>query len=237
MFFDPLYLIMLVPAMILAGWAQWKVKSAYAEAQRHRSASGLSGAEAARRLLDAHGLARVAIERARGFLGDHYDPRQQVLRLSPDVYEGRNLAAVGIAAHETGHAIQHAQGYAPLSLRNAIVPLAATGSNFSMIMFIVGMMLAWWMHMFAIGKALMLVAIVLFALVVVFQLVNLPVEFDASRRARQVLVSNGIIAAAEDKEVGKVLNAAAMTYVAATITAILTLLYLIVRSGLLGGRR
>ena len=179
----------------------------------------------------------MGIEQARGLLGDHYDPRKKVLRLSPDVYNGRHLAAVGIAAHEAGHAIQHAQGYAPLQLRNAIVPLASTGSTFSIGIFVVGLLLANWMQMTGVGRALIIGAVFLFAAVVLFQLINLPVEFDASRRARKVLISNGIIAAVEEKPVAKVLNAAAMTYVAATVSAIMTLLWLLLRSGLLGGRR
>ena len=235
--FDPLYLVLLVPAMILAGWAQMKVKRSYAAAQRIRGSSGMSGAEAAKRILDANGLNRVGIEPARGILGDHYDPRKKVLRLSPDVYNGRHLAAVGIAAHEAGHAIQDGHGYAPLKLRNAIVPLASTGSTFSIGIFVVGLLLANWMQMTGVGRALMIGAVFLFAAVVLFQLINLPVEFDASRRARKVLVSNGIIAAVEEKPVARVLNAAAMTYVAATVSAVMTLLWLLIRSGLLGGRR
>jgi len=232
-FFDPLYLIMLAPAMLLAGWAQMKVKSAFARARKMPASGRMSGAEAAHRILQAHGLQRVAIEETRGFLGDHYDPRAKVLRLSPDVYHGRSLASMGVAAHEAGHAIQDASGYAPLKLRNGIVPLASVGGNLSMIIFIAGLIFS----STAIGMGLILGGIVLFSLTVLFQLVNLPVEFDASKRARQVLVANGIVAAHEDAEVGKVLNAAAMTYVAATIGAILTLLYLLMRSGLLGGSR
>jgi len=239
---DPLYLIMLLPAMLLAGWAQWRVKSAYAAAQQHRASSGMSGADAARRILMAYGIRNVGIEQARGWLGDHYDPKKHTLRLSPEVYQGRNLASVGIAAHEVGHAIQHAENYAPLTVRNAVVPLASTGTNFSLIMFMIGMFfgvrrfdaqgeLIWGM-----GQYLMVAAIVLFSFFVFFQLVNLPVEFDASKRARHILVEQNIITAAEDKPVGKVLNAAALTYVAATLSAIMTLLYMLLRSGLLGRR-
>jgi Zn-dependent membrane protease YugP len=231
--FDPLYLVMLAPAMLLAMWAQFKVKSAFARAQEMPSGSGLTGAEAAHRILRAHGLQRVDVQPAEGFLSDHYDPRAKVLRLSPDVYSGRSLAAVGVAAHEAGHAIQDAAGYGPLKLRNGIVPMAAVGSNLSFIIFFVGMILS----ATAIGRGLVLLGIGLFSLTVVFQLVNLPVEFDASRRARAVLVANGIVGPQQDAEVGRVLNAAAMTYVAATISAILTLVYLLLRSGLLGGGR
>ena len=243
MFFDPLYFLILAPAMLLAGWAQLKVKSAYANARRCRPSSGMSGAEAAHRILQAHGLGRVAIEQTRGWLGDHYDPRSKALRLSPEVYSGRDLAAVGIAAHEAGHAIQDARAYAPLKVRNAIVPMASVGTNFSFVIFFIGFLtqnrtpdmtgtVSW-----GLGQYLMMGAIFLFSVVVLFQLVNLPVEFNASRRARQVLVANGVIAPAEEKPVAKVLNAAAMTYVAATLSAILTLVYWLLRSGLFGGRR
>lgn len=225
--FDPLYLIILAPAMLLAAWAQYKVKSAFARASKMPSAGMMTGAEAAYRILRANGLQRVSIEQTQGFLGDHYDPRHKVLRLSPDVYNGRSLASVGVAAHEAGHAIQDAAGYAPLKLRNGIVPLAAVGGNLSMIIFMAGLIFSF--------TQLILLGIVLFSLTVVFQLINLPVEFNASRRAREVLVANGIVAPQQDAEVGRVLNAAALTYVAATIGAILTLLYLLYRSGLLGG--
>jgi len=225
--FDPLYLIILAPAMLLAAWAQYKVKSAFARASKMPSAGMMTGAEAAYRILRANGLQRVSIEQTQGFLGDHYDPRHKVLRLSPDVYNGRSLASVGVAAHEAGHAIQDAAGYAPLKLRNGIVPLAAVGGNLSMIIFMAGLIFSF--------TQLILLGIVLFSLTVVFQLINLPVEFNASRRAREVLVANRIVAPQQDAEVGRVLNAAALTYVAATIGAILTLLYLLYRSGLLGG--
>ncbi|NLX23553.1 MAG: zinc metallopeptidase [Phycisphaerae bacterium] len=231
--FDPLYFIILAPAMLLAGWAQMKVKGSFARASQIPASSRLSGAEAAYRILQAHGLQRVGIEPTRGMLGDHYDPQKKVLRLSPNVYSGRSLAAVGVAAHEAGHAIQDASGYAPLKLRNGIVPLASAGGNLSMIIFMIGFLLA----STALGQGLLLAGVLLFSLTVLFQLINLPVEFDASRRARRVLVENGVIAAREDVEVGRVLNAAAMTYVAATIGAMLTLVYLLIRSGLLGGRR
>ena len=225
--FDPLYLIILAPAMLLAAWAQIKVKSAFARASEMPSAGRMTGAEAAYRILRANGLQRISIEQTQGFLGDHYDPRHKVLRLSPDVYNGRSLASVGVAAHEAGHAIQDAAGYAPLKLRNGIVPLAAVGGNLSMIIFMAGLIFSF--------TQLILLGIVLFSLTVVFQLINLPVEFNASRRAREVLVANGIVAPQQDAEVGRVLNAAALTYVAATSGAILTLLYLLYRSGLLGG--
>jgi Zn-dependent membrane protease YugP len=231
MIFDPLYFILLAPAMLLAMWAQYRVKHTFARASE--IPARMTGADAARRILLANGLQRVDIEPAQGFLSDHYDPREKVLRLSPDVYNGRSLASVGVAAQEAGHAHPDSSGDAPLKLRNGIVPLAAVGGNLSMIIFMVGLFLS----QTSIGQSLLLVGIGLFSLTVLFQLINLPVEFDASRRARQVLLSNGIVAQQEDVEVGRVLNAAAMTYVAATIGAVLTLLYLLIRSGLLGSRR
>jgi len=227
MMFDPLYFILVLPALLLAGWASIKVKSALAHASQIAPSSRMSGAEAAERILAANNLHHVRIEPTRGFLGDHYDPRHKVLRLTPEIYAGRTLAAVGVAAHEAGHAIQDAHHYALLKLRNGIVPLAS-GGNFAVGLFVLGLI----MHF----QALMVVAIVLFAATVVFQLINLPVEFDASNRARVLLVQNGIVSPAELQPVGKVLNAAAMTYVAATLMAILTLLYYVMRSGLLDRR-
>ena len=228
-FLDPLYLLLLAPAMVLAAWAQWKVKAAYARASQVRNRHGLTGAEAAAKILEAGGAYDVAIEPARGCLSDHYDPRHRVLRLSPDVYQGRSLASVGIAAHEAGHALQHQRGYAPLALRNGLVPLASTGGTMAMSVFFLGLVFQW--------QSWILAAIGLFSAVVVFQLVNLPVEFNASRRAKHELTHLGLIDAGEAKPVGRVLNAAALTYVAATLTAILTLLYFLLRSGLLGGSR
>ena len=226
--FDPAYFLILAPGLLLAAWAQMKVKSAFAKASRVAARSSMTGAEAAHRILDANGLHNVGVEPVRGFLGDHYDPRHKVLRLSPDVYHGRSLAAVGVAAHEAGHAIQDGVGYAPLALRNGIVPMASVGSNLALITFFAGWIMGW--------GGLQIAAIVLFSAVVLFQLVNLPVEFNASSRARAVLVNSGIIAPNEERGVGKVLNAAALTYVAATVTAILTLVYFLMRAGLLGGR-
>jgi Zn-dependent membrane protease YugP len=227
--FDPMYLLFLAPAMLLALWAQWRVKSAYAEASRIRPRSGYSGAEAAQAVLQTAGVRGVRIEPVEGFMSDHYVPGEHILRLSPEVYAGRSLAALGIAAHESGHALQDAHRYPLLVLRNGLVPLASVGSNLSWIIIMIGFALA--------SMNLILVGIVAFSLVVVFQLVNLPVEFDASRRARVALVDGGLITADEDVYVKRVLDAAAMTYVAATLSSILTLLYFLLRSGLLGGRR
>jgi uncharacterized protein len=229
MWFDPWYFLFLAPGILLALWAQMRIQSAYTEASRIPARSGYSGAEAADALLHAAGVPGVRIEPTEGVLSDHYVPGEHILRLSPDVYAGRSLASVGVAAHEAGHALQDATRYPLLVLRNGLVPLASFGSNAAWIIIFLGFL----MHV----MGLIVAGIVVFSLTVVFQLVNLPVEFDASRRARVALVSSGLVTREEDQVVGKVLNAAALTYVAATLTSVLTLLYFLFRSGLLGGRR
>ncbi len=215
MFFDPMYFVYVAPALFLAMWAQWRVHSAYAAASKQPAA--ITGAAAARHILDSAGATDVAIEQVPGKLSDHYDPRVKVLRLSPDVYHQRSLAAVGIAAHEAGHALQDAQGYALMSIRNAAVGVANIGSGFGVILLLIGLgvglsQLAW-------------LGILLFGGTVFFQLVNLPVEFDASNRAKAQLVSLGIVPQTDMPAVNSVLNAAAWTYVAATLQSLLTLLY------------
>jgi Zn-dependent membrane protease YugP len=229
MWFDPLYFLILAPGILLAMWAQFRVKSAFAWAKQIPAQSGYTGAQAASVLLRSAGVQGVVIEPVEGFMTDHYVPGQRVLRLSPEVYGGRSLAALGVAAHECGHALQEATRYPLLVLRNGLVPLAGIGSNLSWIIIFAGFLL----HL----AGLIYLGIAAFAVTVVFQLVNLPVEFDASRRARIALVDGGLVTPEEDAAVGKVLNAAALTYVAATITAVLTLLYFLIRSGVLGGRR
>jgi hypothetical protein len=226
--FDLMYYVFLAPALLLAIWAQWRVHSAYSQARQVAAQSGYSGAEAAAALLRSAHVPGVQIEPVEGFLSDHYVPGAKVLRLSPEVYSGRSLAALGIAAHESGHALQDATRYPLLVLRNGLVPLAGIGSNLSWILIIAGIVLSW--------LQLVYIGIVAFSLTVLFQLVNLPVEFDASRRARAALLDTGLVTAEEDVTVGKVLNAAALTYVAATLTSVLTLLYFLFRAGLLGGR-
>lgn len=223
-FFDPMYFLFLAPAILLALWAQMRIHSAYAAAQQ--LPAPLSGAAAARHVLDSAGLTNVEIEQIPGHLTDHYDPRHKVLRLSPEVYQSRSLAAVGIAAHEAGHAIQDAVGYAPLVVRNAAVPVANFGGGFSMVLFAIGM--------FARMDFLMYAGIALFGGVVFFQVVNLPVEFNASNRAKQQLVQLGVIDQEGLRHVRSVLNAAAWTYVAGTLQSIMTLLYLLSRAN---GRR
>ncbi len=218
-FFDPMYFIFIAPALLLGMWAQYSLRHNFAKA--NRMAARLTGAAAARAILDDAGLHHVPIEQVPGRLSDHYDPRAKVVRLSGDVYHGRTLAAVGIAAHEVGHAMQDAHNYAPLVIRNLAVPMAGIGSNFGLAMAMLGLIFSF--------KPLMLVGIVLFAGVVFFQVINLPVEFNASTRAKQQLAGMGIVDSQDMPYVRKVLTAAALTYVAATMQAILTLLYLISR--------
>ena len=217
---DPLYLLLVAPAILLGLWAQMRVHGTYAAAQR--MPAPLSGAAAARHVLNSAGLQNVAIEEIPGQLSDHYDPRQKVLRLSADVYEGRTLAAVGIAAHEAGHALQDAEAYAPLVVRNFAVPMAGFGSGAGLWMAILGLIFGL--------KPLLMLGIVFFAVAVVVQVINLPVEFNASSRAKAQLVSLGIIDAEGLHYVKKVLGAAALTYVAATLQAIMTLVWLLLRA-------
>ena len=224
MFFDPMYFLMIAPALLLMFWAQWRVKATFAQAQK--VPARLSGAAAARHILDAAGLQSVAIEKVAGQLSDHYDPRAKVLRLSQSVYGSNSTAAVGIAAHEAGHALQDAKGYVPLVIRNAAVPAATFGGNASMIMLIAGMLLSTRIPAFGI---LVPLGIAAFGCVVFFQLINLPVEFDASARAKRLLVDHGIVPDQDMVYVNRVLNAAAWTYVAGTLQAVLTLLYYIMR--------
>ena len=218
--FDPMYLLYVAPALLLALWAQMRVKATYAQAQQ--MPAPLSGAAAARHILDSAGLQNVEIEQIPGQLTDHYDPREKVLRLSPEVYQSRTLAAVGIAAHESGHALQDARAYAPLAIRNAAVPAANFGSSAGIWLIILG-------FIFQPLHVLAYVGIGLFACVVFFQVVNLPVEFNASTRAKQQLVQLGIIDDQQLVYVKKVLDAAAWTYVAGTLQAIMILLYWLMR--------
>jgi Zn-dependent membrane protease YugP len=234
MIFDPLYFILLAPGLLLAAWASWRTHSAFNEGKTLLARRRISGAEAAAEVLHTAGVKGVAIEPVQGFLSDHYDPRHKVLRLSPDVYAGRSLSALGVAAHEAGHAIQDATRYVPLVVRNALVPLASIGSNAAWIIIMIGFLMMAAEPL--LGRNIVLIGCGAFSLAVLFQLVNLPVEFDASRRARFMLVNYGIITPEEDVVVKKVLNAAAMTYVAGTLTAILTLLYFLIRAGVIGGR-
>jgi len=219
--FDPLYFIMLMPALLLGLYAQWRVRSTFAQYSRVRATSGLEAGRLARRLLDGAGLSSVRIEQIQGVLTDHYDPRTRTLRLSRP--ESRSLAHLGVAAHEVGHAIQHARAYAPLSLRTAIVPVVNFGSQLAFPLFFLGILFQ--------NPLLVNVGIIAYSLAVLFTLVTLPVEFDASRRAIRLLQDGGYIASGKElAAVRRVLGAAALTYVAAAATAILTLLYLLLVS-------
>jgi uncharacterized protein len=218
-------LLFLAPAMLLAMWAQGRVQSTYARAMQ--VPAPLSGAAAARHILDRAGLENVEIEEVGGTLSDHYDPTHRVLRLSHEVYRSRSAAAVGIAAHEAGHAIQHATHYAPLVVRNLAVPLAQWGPNLA----VVAMMAGFAMQSFA----LIVAGIVLFSGLAFFQLINLPVEFDASARAKRLLDELGLVEAQGAAAVKSVLGAAAWTYVAATLQTVLQVLYYVIQ--LMGSSR
>lgn len=222
---EPMYFLFLAPAMILMLWAQMRVKSTFHRAMQ--VPAPLSGAAAAQHILDQAGVQDVGIEETHGFLSDHYDPIHKVLRLSPDVYRGRTAASVGIAAHEVGHALQHAQHYAPLIVRNAAVPAARFGPGLSMILLMLGFFMLQAGN--ALGPFFIKLGIFAFAGLVFFQVVNLPVEFNASNRAKRILGELGIVDDHGAAAVRSVLNAAAWTYVAATLQSILTLLYYIMR--------
>ena len=229
MYFDPMYLLFLAPGMLLSLWASFKVKSAFRHYSEVPAQSGLSGAQAARELLRQKGITDVTVEEVQGFLSDHYDPSHKVLRLSPDVYRGRSLASLGVAAHEAGHAIQHATGYGPLKFRSLVVKPAQIGSNLGGILCAIGIGLA--------STQMVWAGVILFSAFVIFTLITLPVEFNASNRAVQVLETSGMITRSEVDGTRAVLNAAAMTYVAGAISAIMQLLYFLIRAGILGGRR
>lgn len=224
-FFDPWLMIVLAPAFLLMAWAQMRVKSAYRKGMD--VPAPLSGAAAAQHILDSAGVMDVAVEETHGFMSDHYDPRSRTLRLSPEVYRSRTATAVGIAAHEVGHAIQHAHGYMPLVVRNAAVPAASVGPMVGFILMIIAVAMQS-MGLFTIGA-------LVFGAAAFFQIVNLPVEFDASNRAKQQLASLGIVDEEGALAVRTVLNAAAWTYVAVTLQTILTFLYYVIR--LSGGIR
>jgi len=216
-------MLVLIPGVLLSLYAQLKVKSTYKEYSRQQASSGVTGAQASRRLLDQAGLTDVQIEEIPGQLTDHYDPRTRVLRLSQDVARGGSLAAIGVAAHETGHAIQDSKGYVPMKIRAAVVPAASFGSSLGPMIFFMGLI-------FSSFRPLMTIGIVLFTAAVIFQIVTLPVEFDASSRAMALLQSNGLVVGGEAKGARKVLTAAALTYVAAALLAILSLVRMVLIS-------
>lgn len=227
MFFDPMYFVFMLPGLLFMLWAQSKVKGNYAKYSKVRVQNGMTGAQAARALLDNNGLYNVPVEVVPGELTDHYDPRKRVLRLSQGVFNVPSVAAVGIAAHEAGHAIQHAKAYAPLQVRTAIVPAVGIGSNVGFGILFLGFIMQ--------SFNLALIGVLLFALTTVFALITLPVEFDASRRAKESLRNMGLVDVGEGQGVAKVLDAAAWTYIAGFAASLLTLLYYV--SLLTGMRR
>lgn len=226
-FWDPT-MILLIPAMILAMYAQMKVNSTYHHYSQVASKRGMTGADVARYILNKNGLYDIPIERVQGQLSDHYDPRSRVVRLSEGVYDSTSIAALGVAAHEVGHAVQHDTGYMPLYIRNTIIPVTQIGSYVSIPILILGLLVA--------SPRLVELGIILFAAIVFFQIITLPVEYNASRRAVAVLGDEAILTADELVGTKKVLSAAALTYVAAAITAVFQLLRLLIISGVLGGR-
>lgn len=229
-------LFVALPLLVITGLTQLWVKSAVSKYSRVRNSSGVTGAEAALGILHEAGIHDVRVEKVQGFLSDHYDPRHRVVRLSPNIYDGRSIAAVGIAAHECGHAIQHAHKYAPLVVRNLAVPAASLGSSLGYLLIFIGFIMGG-VSRTGFGWTLIMVGVLGLAAVVIFQLINLPVEFNASRRALQVLPQMGILSREETHGARTMLTAAAMTYVAATVAAIAELLYWLWRLGLIGGNR
>ena len=223
-FFDPLWLLFAIPGLLLGIWAQVKLSHAYGKYSRVPVESGMTGAEAAREILDQAGLNNVPVAEIPGRLSDHYDPAKRALFLSSDNYHGRTVAAVGVAAHESGHALQHQAAYALFNFRMAIVPVTQFASMAYMGIFFAGFIFRQFFHQF------ILIAILMFAVMTLFQLVTLPVEFDASRRAKQQLFRLGLVREDERAGVSKVLDAAALTYVAALVSSIMQLLYLLTMS-------
>jgi uncharacterized protein len=225
-FFDPLYFLFMVPPLIFMLYAQFKVNSTYKKFSQVANGRHMSGMEAARRLLDSNGLSNITVEGTKGKLTDHYDPSKKVLRLSDDVANSPSVASLGIVAHEVGHAVQDKTGYAFMKFRTTIVPAANLGSTLGYVCVILGFMI----YMFSgssIGMTVVLFGIFLFSLAVIFSLVTLPVEFDASNRARKMLQSTGLVSVQEINGASAVLSAAALTYVAATLQAVAQLLYYI----------
>lgn len=227
-FFDFRYFLFIAPALLLAGWASWRTRSAFSKYSRVRAASGLTGAQAAKQMLANAGITDVEVVPTRGALSDHYNPATKRLALSEPVYSQPSIAAIGVACHEAGHAIQHARHYKPLWLRSALVPTVGIGSNLGWIVMFAGLLFQ--------SQSLVLVGAVLFSTVLLFQIVTLPVEFDATARAKRLAVEQGLISPQERAGMDRVLNAAALTYVAAAVSTLMTLLYYLLRAGLLGGR-
>jgi len=228
MFFDPTYMMFALPGLVLALWASMKTKTAFARYSRVMSSSGVSGAQASARLLSAAGVSGVKVEEVGGFLSDHYDPMSRTLRLSPSVYRSASLAAIGVACHEAGHAIQHARAYRWLTMRTALVPATNVSSWLSYAVIMLGFMLQ--------SPSFILLGAVLFSAAVAFALITLPVEWDASKRAKALMVEAGIVSRQESRHAAAVLDAAFMTYVAAAVSSLLTLLYYLMRAGVFSRR-
>jgi len=218
---DPTMLI-IIPGILLAMWAQFKLSATYGRYARVASERGITGADAARAILDRNGLANVEVFAVPGHLTDHYDPTKRAVFLSQENFQSHSLAAVGVAAHEVGHAIQHKQAYGPLALRMALVPVTGISSKLSTILILIGLILATPM-----ATKLLWAGVILFTVVAFFQLITLPVEYDASRRAKEQLVRLGLVSQVEQSHVSKVLSAAALTYVAAMVNSLLQLLRLV----------
>jgi hypothetical protein len=225
---DGTYLLFMIPGLLLALWATFMTKSTFAKYAEVQASSGLTGAEAAAKMLADNGIRDVRIEEVDGFLSDHYDPSCATLRLSPDVYSGRSLSSIGVACHEAGHALQHAASYFPLHIRSGLVPLTNISSVLSYVVLTAGFLLN--------TPKLILLGAILFSAAVVFALVTLPVEWDASARAKRMMVSSGIVTEEESEGAGAVLNAAFMTYVASAVSSLLMLVYYLLRAGVFGGR-
>ena len=225
MFFDPTYLLFIAPAMVLSLWASYRTKSAFKKYSQVRTLNGLTGAEAAARMLERAGISDVKIVATKGVLSDHYNPLSKTLALSEPVYATNSVAAVGVACHEAGHAIQHASNYMPMWLRSALVPTANIGSKLGYWVMLIGLFM-----INSFGPGILYAGAIMFSAVLLFQIVTLPVEFDASSRAKKLAFEHGIVTAQERVGVDSVLNAAALTYVAAAISTLMTLLYFLSRA-------
>ena len=233
--FDPMYFAFILPALLLSLWASFRTRSAFNKYSQVRTKRGLTGAQAAKAMLDRAGIYDVQVVPTHGMLTDHYNPTNKTLALSEAVYASNSVAAVGVACHEAGHAIQHAEGYKPMWLRSVLVPTANIGSSIGYIVMMLGLFMVYAGS--RMGDDIVLLGAALFSLVLLFQIVTLPVEFDASARAKRLALANGIVLEQERQGIDRVLNAAALTYVAAVVSTLMTLLYFLFRAGLLGGRR
>ena len=234
-FYDYHYLLFILPGLALSLWASWRTRSAFDKYSRVRTARGLTGAQAAQIMLQAAGIGDVRVVPTGGKLTDHYNPLNKQLALSEGVFGSTSIAAVGVACHEAGHAVQHARSYKPLWLRSALVPTANIGSSVGYLVMFLGLLLMRGGQL--LGQEMVMFGALLFSAVLLFQIVTLPVEFDASARAKRLAVEQGIVMPQERVGMDRVLNAAALTYVAAVVSTLLTLVYYLMRAGLLGSRR